>query len=89
MIEIDEAEGLEIGFYGMVNDGEGARLVQDHETPDFFDVMVRTTNLDSGMILTLEEHEDLSAEDANVKQAELVETYPLAPISDDDCGLSR
>lgn len=40
------------------------------------------------MILTFEEHEDLSAEDANAKLAELVETYPLAPVSDDDCDLS-
>jgi len=31
----------------------GARLVEDHEVPDFFDVMVRTTALESGYILTL------------------------------------
>lgn len=80
LIEVDEAEGLEIGFYGMIKDGDGARLVEDHEAPDFFDVMVRTTALESGDILTLFEFDDLIRKDANGRMAFLTAIFPKAPI---------
>lgn len=44
--EIDEETELEIGFYGMIKDSDGARLVEDHEVPDFFDVVVKRQCLD-------------------------------------------
>lgn len=79
LIEIDEAEGLEIGLYGMVNDGEGARLVEDYETPDFFDVVVRTTALESGDILTLLELANLPMTEASHKLDEMAALFPAAP----------
>lgn len=86
LIEVDEAEGLEIGFYGMVKEGDNARLVQDHETPDFFDVMVRTTALEGGDILTLFEFDDLTRKEANERMAYMVLKFPSAPI---DCHLGK
>lgn len=80
LLEIDEETDLEIGFYGMINDSEGARLVEDHETPDFFDVVARTTALTSGDILTLFEFEDQSRKDANASMAGLTVLFPKAPI---------
>ena len=56
------------------------RLVEDHETPDFFDVVVRTTALPSGDILTLFEFEDQSRKDANASLAGLTVLFPKAPI---------
>lgn len=80
LIEVDEAEGLEIGFFGMVNEGKSARLVQDGETPNFFDVMVRTTALDSGKILTLFEFDDQTRKEANGRMVFLTALFPHAPI---------
>lgn len=82
LIEVDEAAELEIGFYGMVNvnkDGE-ARLVQDDETPDFFDIMVRTTNIEGGEIFTLFEVDDLNREQADSHMQHLTAKFPQAPI---------
>lgn len=80
LLEIDEETELEIGFYGMIKDSDGARLVEDHEVPDFFDVVVRTTALTSGDILTLFEFEDRSRKDANASLAGLTVLFPKAPI---------
>ena len=80
LLEIDEETELEIGFYGMINDSGGARLIQDHEVPDFFDVVVRTTALESGDILTLFEFEDQSRKDANASMAGLTVLFLKAPI---------
>jgi hypothetical protein len=78
LIEVDE--DLEIGFYGMVKDGDGARLVQDHETPDYFDVMVRTTALESGEILSLYEFDNLTRKEANQCVGYMTLRFPTAPI---------
>jgi hypothetical protein len=64
----------------MIRDADGARLVEDHETPDFFDVMVRTTALESGDILTLFEFGDLTRKDANERMAFLMAIFPKTPI---------
>ena len=80
LLEIHEETGMEIGFYGMVNEGEGARLVQDDEAPDFYDVMARTTSLESGEILVLQEFENLNRKDANERMAFLTAIFPNAPI---------
>ena len=34
LLEIDEETEMEIGFYGMIKDGDGARRVEGHETPE-------------------------------------------------------
>ena len=82
LIEVDEAEGLEIQVSGMIADGENSfRLVEDHETPAFFDVMVRTTYLESGDILSLCEYDNLSREDADEKLEELLTQYPSVGVS--------
>ena len=80
LIEIDEAKELEIGFFGMVNEEGRARLVQDDETPDFFDVMVRTTALDHGKILTLFEFNNQTRKEANGRMVFLTALFPHAPI---------
>ena len=80
LLEIDEETKLEIGFYGMIKDDGGARLVEDHEVPDFFDVAVRTTALEIGDILTLFEFEDQNRKDANASLAGLTVLFPKAPI---------
>ena len=66
LIEVDEAEGLEIQVSGMIADGDNSfRLVEDHETPAFYDVMVRTTSLESGEIISLHEFDDLPRDGAD------------------------
>jgi len=80
LIEVDEAEGLEIGFYGMIQFLGGARLVKDHEKPDNFDVMVRTTALERGEILTLYEYDNLTRKEANERLACLIAKFPTTPI---------
>ena len=80
LIEVDEAEGLEIGFYGMIQCLGGARLVEDHEEPDTFDVMVRTTALERGEILSLHEFEYLTRKEANERMGSMIAKYPTAPI---------
>ena len=80
LLEVCEETELEIGIYGMVKDGEDLRLVEDHEQPEFFDVMVRTTALISGKILSLFEFEDLSRKDANASIAGMTVLFPKAPL---------
>lgn len=87
LLEIYEASQLEIQAFGMITDKHGSRIVQDGETPDFFDVMVSTTPLEGGVILSLEEHEDMSAEEAAWVLSAMVETYPTAAISSVNCDL--
>ncbi len=82
LIEVDEAEGLEIQVSGMIADGENSfRLVEDHETPAFFDVMVRTTALESGNILTLHEVDDLTRQEADKVLNDLLFIFRTKPIS--------
>ena len=82
LIEVDEAEGLEIQVSGMIAEGENAfRLVEDHETPAFYDVMVRTTSLEGGEIISLHEFDDLSRVGADKKLAEMLALYPTAGVS--------
>jgi len=82
LIEVDEAEGLEIQVSGMIADGANSfRLVDDHETPTFFDVMVRTTSLEGGEIISLHEFDDLPRVEADNKLAEMLALYPTAGVS--------
>ncbi|MBL1435560.1 MAG: hypothetical protein COB08_005105 [Rhodobacteraceae bacterium] len=82
LIEVDEAEGLEIQVSGMIADGENSfRLVEDHEEPAFFDVMVRTTALESGDILTLHEFDDLTRPEADKVLNDLLFIFRTTPIS--------
>ena len=80
LMEINESEDLEIGFFGMVNEEDHSRLVQDNETPDFFDVMVRTTNLNTGLSLCLFEFDDQTRKEANERMVFLTALFPDAPI---------
>lgn len=86
LLEINEATQLEIQAFGMVPDGDGSRLATDHETPEYFSVLLSTTPLENGNILTLEEHDDLSSEEAASVLAALVVEYPAAPVSTNNCG---
>lgn len=82
LIEVDEAEGLEIQVSGMIADGDNSfRLVEDHETPAFFDVMVRTTSLEGGNILTLHEFDDLTRQEADKVLNDLLFIFRTTPIS--------
>ncbi len=82
LIEVDEAEGLEIQVSGMIADGGNSfRLVEDHETPAFFDVMVRTTALEGGEIISLHDFDDLSRVGADKKLDEMLALYPTAGVS--------
>jgi len=82
LIEVDEAEGLEIQVSSMIADGDNfLRLVEDHEIPAFFDVMVRTSALESGEILTLHEIDDLTRAAAEKRLADLLSQYPAAGLS--------
>jgi|GEM_PF-6030467 len=87
LIEIDEATQLEIQAFGMVQDCDGSRIAEGHETPGHFDIAVTTTPFESGVILTVEEHDDLSAVDAARVLAEVVARYPLAAITSINCDL--
>ena len=87
LLEVDEATQIEIQAFGMVNVEDGSRLAEDNETPDFFDVMVTTTPFDSGVIFTLEEHENMTAKEAAKTLAGTVAAYPRASISSVNCDL--
>lgn len=87
LIEVDEATQIEIQAFGMVNFEEGSRLAENNETPDFYDVMVTTTPFDSGVILSLEEHDDMTAKEAAKTLAAMVAAYPTAAISSVNCDL--
>ena len=87
LLEVDEATQIEIQAFGMVNFEEGSRLAEDNETPDFYDVMVTTTPFDSGVILSLEEHDDMTAKEAAKVLTAMVAAYPTAAISSVNCDL--
>ena len=56
------------------------RLVEDHEQPEFFDVMVRTNARISGEILSLFEFEGLNRQSANASIASMTALFPKAPL---------
>ena len=47
--------------------------------------MVTTTPFESSVILTVEEHEGMTAEEAAKVLSEMVEAYPTATISSMNC----
>lgn len=87
LLEICEASQLEIQAFGMITDEDGSRIAENGEAPASFDVMVSTTPLVGGVILSLEEHEDMSAEEAAWVLSAMVEAYPTAAISSVNCDL--
>lgn len=86
-MEICEASQLESQAFDMVNVEGGSRLAENHETPEFFDVMVTTKPFESGVILTVEEHENMTAKDAARVLSAMVVAYPAAAISSANCDL--
>ncbi len=87
LLEINEADQLEIAGFGMVNDRDGARIAEPSETPDFYDVMVKTIPQNSEEILTLHEFDDLDKKAAAAKLVEMTALYPLAGIECLACDL--
>lgn len=81
LIEVDEATGLEIQAFAMVNDDDGARQAENGETPAFYDVMVTTNPTSDGEIHTLHEIDDLSHAQMEKAVAVMQDTYPLAPVN--------
>lgn len=80
LLEIDEAEHLEIAGYGMVNVEDGARIAQANETPDFYDILVKTTPQKDGEIFTLHEFDDLDIKEAASILSIMTGLYPLAGL---------
>lgn len=82
--EVDEATGIEIGAYGMFTDGEGARLVQDHEEPDFYDLIVKTIPREGGgttkQTHVLHEFDDMTKSEVEIRLASMAQLYPLAGV---------
>ena len=89
LLEIDEATQIEIQTFAMVNDGDSSRLAEDAETPAFFDVMVSTSPAEGGEILTLEEHDDMTAKDAARVLAAMIKAYPTVAVSGANCNLGK
>ena len=82
LLEVDEATQIEIQALGMIRDGENtSRLVQAGDVPDFYDVMVRAVDFDSGKFLMLHEIEDMDREAADRAVARMMAFYPLAGLS--------
>jgi len=82
LLEIDEATQIEISSFGMIRDGDDtSRLVQACEKPDFYDVIVRAANFDSGAAFTLHEIEDMDRKAADQAIARMVALYPLAGVT--------
>ncbi|MEO1139398.1 MAG: hypothetical protein AAFW87_08070 [Pseudomonadota bacterium] len=81
LIEVDEATGLEIQAFAMVNGDDGARQAENGETPAFYDVMVTTNPNSDGEIHTLHEIDDLSHAQMEKAVAVMQDTYPLAPVN--------
>jgi hypothetical protein len=80
--EVNEAEGLEIQAFAMINDGEdGARLVEDGETPDFYDLTVTTVPTEFGNILALHEMDDMTRDQAEKGLAIMADLYPFASLT--------
>lgn len=80
LIEIDEAEGLEIQLFGMIKIKGGSRLVEDHETPQFYDLMVKTIPQNGEEILTLHEIEDMTRKQADKALNDIILRYRLAGV---------
>ena len=82
LLEVDEANQIEISAFGMIRDGENtSRLVNGYEVPEFYDVMVRATNVETGAVFILHEVEDLDIGAADRMVEGLVARYPLADVS--------
>jgi len=81
LIEVDEATGMEIQAFAMVDDKDVSRQAQDGETPAFYDVMVTTDPTPDGDIHTLHEIDDLSHGQMEKTLAVMQDTYPLAPVT--------
>ncbi len=82
LLAIDEATQIEIIAFGMIRDGENtSRLVNGYEVPEFYDVMVRATNVETGEVFILRELEDLDICAADRAVECLVVKYPLAEVS--------
>lgn len=86
-MQVNEASQVEIQAFGMINDESGSRLVEEGETPAYFDVTVSTAPLKGGEILIIEERENMTAWDAAKVLAEMAATYPSASISCVNCDL--
>jgi len=66
------ANEKELQVFGMIKaDQDGYRLCESEEEPEFYDILYTENIEETGEIKTLEEHEDLSFEDANKKVAEM------------------
>ena len=87
LLSIDEATQIGIQSFGMINVADGARLAEESETPEFFDVMVSVSPDESGVIRTLAEYDDMTATQAALVLAEMVQAYPTASISSVNCDL--
>ena len=81
LIEVDEATGMEIQAFAMVNNEDGSRQAQDGETPAFYDVMVTTNPTSEGEIHNLHELDDLNHAQMQKAIAVMQDTYPLAPVT--------
>lgn len=81
LIEVDEATGMEIQAFAMVNEEDGSRQAQEGETPAFYDVMVTTNPTSEGEIHTMQELDDLNHAQMLKAIAKMQDTYPLAPVT--------
>ena len=78
-LKIPETD-IEICMFGMIADGEGCRLVEHNETPDSYDVLVKTTQFQSGEIIALYEFDDLTREEADQTFLRMETLFPNAGI---------
>lgn len=83
--EINEATQLEIQVFGMVKDGTEDRQATAGETPDSYAVLVATTPLESGYIVTFAEHDGLAYIPARRVLSTLTLAYPFAPVTMHNC----
>lgn len=90
LLEVDEATELEVQAFGMISTNEGARLVKEDETPEFFDLIVKTIpDTDAEVIadiLTLHEFDDMTLPEVEKCLADMAMLYPLAPS---ECHFGR
>ena len=84
LVKLNEANDIEVQGFGMVATPDGTRLVEDHEMPQSFDLIVKTIPVEAGGVtsetFTLLEYDDLTRERVEERLVYVDYLYPFAGV---------
>jgi len=85
LVEVDEATGIEIEAFGMISEGEDSRLVKDDETPEYYDLIVKTVPKEGGgttdETFILHEFDDMDRAEVEIRLAAMEQLFPLSGVA--------